>query len=390
LTGATGQTGLTGATGSTGPQGTIGLTGATGQTGLTGATGQTGLTGATGSTGPQGTTGNTGATGVAGTNGATGSTGPQGTTGNTGATGVAGTNGATGSTGPQGTTGNTGATGVAGTNGATGSTGPQGTTGNTGATGVGTNGATGAQGYRGGAEWIFDTTTGDIELDPAASRFRYNNSTISSVTQLFIENVDLASINQGSWIDTWDDSNSSTEGYVIIQSSISTGTQYINIFRVTGAVTFGTNYRKVTVSYVSGSLPVNNTRIAVSFSRTGDLGATGPQGATGPSGPQGATGIGLTGATGPQSTNFNSGSTGFSFTNNNHSILVPISDTGVTTNSNIILTVSVPSSRDLDEMELGPVIAGLGSITNGVGFDVIAVSIDGDAEGNYLIKYGRF
>ena len=84
------------------------------------------------------------------------------------------------------------------------------------------------------------------------------------------------------------------------------------------------------------------------------------------------------------------GSTGVVFNSGNHSISVSVSDTGVVPNSNIFLTVNVPDGRDLDEMELGPVVAGLGAITSGVGFNIIATSLDGDAEGNYTIKYGRF
>ena len=83
------------------------------------------------------------------------------------------------------------------------------------------------------------------------------------------------------------------------------------------------------------------------------------------------------------------GTANVTFSANNHSVIANIADTGVSGSSNIVLSVSIPSARDLDEMEMAPVVAAVGTITAGVGFDIIAVSIDGDAEGTYSIKYTR-
>jgi hypothetical protein len=83
------------------------------------------------------------------------------------------------------------------------------------------------------------------------------------------------------------------------------------------------------------------------------------------------------------------GNTSVSFAGNNHSVIVSVADAGVSAGSNINVTVGIPSTRDLDELELAPVIAAVGTITAGVGFDIIAVSLDGDAEGTYSIKYTR-
>lgn len=83
------------------------------------------------------------------------------------------------------------------------------------------------------------------------------------------------------------------------------------------------------------------------------------------------------------------GNTTATFSGNNHSVIVSVADAGVTAGSNINVTVGIPSTRDLDELELAPVIAAVGSITAGVGFNIIAVSLDGDAEGTYSIKYTR-
>ena len=78
-----------------------------------------------------------------------------------------------------------------------------------------------------------------------------------------------------------------------------------------------------------------------------------------------------------------------SFSRSVHSITSFVSDAGVSLSSNIITTIALSSSRDLDEMELAPVVVAAGGITAGVGFNVIAVSLDGDADGTYLINYTR-
>lgn len=70
------------------------------------------------------------------------------------------------------------------------------------------------------------------------------------------------------------------------------------------------------------------------------------------------------------------------------SVTVAVSDAGVTGTSNIVATVAIVG-RDLDEMEMAPVAVAVGSITAGVGFDLICVSLDGDAEGTYTINYTR-
>lgn len=70
------------------------------------------------------------------------------------------------------------------------------------------------------------------------------------------------------------------------------------------------------------------------------------------------------------------------------SVIVAIADTGVTATSKIVATVSLVS-RDVDEMEMAPVVVAVGTITAGMGFDLICVSLDGDAEGTYTINYTR-
>lgn len=82
------------------------------------------------------------------------------------------------------------------------------------------------------------------------------------------------------------------------------------------------------------------------------------------------------------------GQTTATFSGGADSVTVSVSDTGVTGTSKIVATVSLVS-RDVDEMEMAPVVVAVGTITAGVGFDLICVSLDGDAEGTYTINYTR-
>jgi hypothetical protein len=214
-------TGPTGPTGATGAASTVtGPTGAAGATGPTGAAGSAGVTGPTGSAGAAGATGPTGAAGFIGSDGATGPTGATGSIGATGPTGASGSNGATGPTGAAGSAGETGATGPTGATGAAGSPGVTGPTGASGSIGdTGPTGTTGTAGRRGGIAYLFSTTT--TNSDPTSGYFRFNNiiSSLSSVTSIYIDNLDENGVSQTSWFDSWDDSTSSNKGHIIIQSS---------------------------------------------------------------------------------------------------------------------------------------------------------------------------
>jgi hypothetical protein len=156
--------------------------------------------------------------------------------------------------------------------------------------------------------YTFSTTTTDS--DPGSGNFRFNNATIGSVTQIFIDLVDGDGVTQTAFIDSWDDSTNTVEGTLVIQGR-TTGTS-VATFNVTG-VTSATGYRKISVTYISGTAPANNNGCVIDFSRAGDVGAQGAQGATGAQGPQGAVGpqgaTGATGATGAQGPQGPQGST---------------------------------------------------------------------------------
>jgi len=70
-------------------------------------------------------------------------------------------------------------------------------------------------------------------------------------------------------------------------------------------------------------------------------------------------------------------------------VTATIADVGVGAASIIVASVIPGSGRDLDEMELGPVVVSVGNIVVGVSFDVIAVASDETAHGQYVVNCTR-
>ena len=160
-------------------------------------------------------------------------------------------------------------------------TGDKGTTGDTGSTGV--------QGASVGVALLWDTDTSDA--DSGAGKVFGNNGTFASISQLYIDDVDSAGTNIEAWIQSLDDSTTTSARGTITLVKTTAQTQ-IGVFTVTGAVVDGTGYWKIPCSHVFsnvGSLSDGDAVTAV-FTRTGNIGATGSTGSTGSQGPQGDAG----------------------------------------------------------------------------------------------------
>ena len=206
--------------------------------------------------------------------GATGPQGPPGATGPQGSTGAAGASivGATGA-GVTGATGPIGSTGVHGFTGPTGPSGPEGPT-----------GSTGPQGGYAGFSFFYSTST--TIANPGSGYFRFNNATLSSVTQMAINNFSYAWSDVSTWITSFDDSDSIIKGQLYVNSRSYPTTNWA-IYNVTGSISAPSGYKTATLAWVdSAGTWGNNEQFDISFVRTGDAGpaggATGPTGATGP------------------------------------------------------------------------------------------------------------
>ncbi len=153
---------------------------------------------------------------------------------------------------------------------------------------VGANGAAGANGDRGGFRFAWSNSI--VNGDPGNGVLRYNNATMSNVTQIYIDNLDALGVSLTGWYESWGIPTSQNKGYLAIIGN--TGVNLTNVFMVTGAPQnqSGTHYL-IPVQHLAGTLPANGNGIVLSFSPVGVEGVTGPTGPSdGPTGPTGPAG----------------------------------------------------------------------------------------------------
>ena len=137
-------------------------------------------------------------------------------------------------------------------------------------------GDTGASGVTAGIRQTYSTTTTDS--DPGNGTFRLNNATPASATAAYLDNLDAGGATVSGLFDLFDDSTTTTKGYLRIQKA-SDPTVWAQ-FVVTGSVVDGTGYRKLTLSGGAGSGSfTNGDTFAITFSRSGDKGTDGTNGA---------------------------------------------------------------------------------------------------------------
>ncbi|TIQ95482.1 hypothetical protein [Mesorhizobium sp.] len=121
--------------------------------------------------------------------------------------------------------------------------------------------------------YTYSTTTADA--DPGNGTLRLNNATTASATAAYIDNLDASGATVTGILDAIDDSTNTVKGQLTLRSKASASIAYV--YNVTGSVVDGTGYRKLTLSYISGSgsLPTTTNGIWLIFDRTGDKGADG-------------------------------------------------------------------------------------------------------------------
>jgi microcystin-dependent protein len=151
--------------------------------------------------------------------------------------------------------------------------------------GVGTNTATywelmvekgsdGATGPSLGQDYAFDDGTADA--DPGSGKWRLDNATPGSATNIYISKTDRNGGDLTNVIDGWDASTSTTiKGNLKIVDPSDTGEQFD--CRITGALTDGSTYWKVPISNGvfngAGSLFADATVTSILFTAAGDAGA---------------------------------------------------------------------------------------------------------------------
>ena len=133
-------------------------------------------------------------------------------------------------------------------------------------------------------KYTYDNSTS--MADPGTGEFRFNHGTLASVTAIAIDatSADTGNPDVSDLIASIDDgTNSAHEGYVFFRKSGAPAT--FMAYNVTAAITDNTGWLQITVTHAasSGSL-TNGDTLYLSFSRSGNIGATGATGAQGPAG----------------------------------------------------------------------------------------------------------
>lgn len=137
---------------------------------------------------------------------------------------------------------------------------------------AGPAGPTGPTGPTAGIRQAYSTTTTDS--DPGAGTFRLNNATPASATAAYLDNVDAGGATVSTIFDLFDDSTTTTKGYLRFEKS-GDPTVWAQ-FAVTGSVVDGTGYRKLTLTSGAGSGAfANGDTFAITFYRSGDKGTDG-------------------------------------------------------------------------------------------------------------------
>jgi hypothetical protein len=121
-----------------------------------------------------------------------------------------------------------------------------------------------------GLDMLWDSDTSDA--DSGAGKIYFNNGTLSSVTVVYVDDVDVNSTSINSYVDSWDDStNLDLRGTITVKKKADNAV--FAKYNVTGVVTSASTYSKVAVTHVvsAGSF-TDADPVAVDFVRSGDRG----------------------------------------------------------------------------------------------------------------------
>lgn len=122
-----------------------------------------------------------------------------------------------------------------------------------------------------GLRFTFSTTTTDA--DPGAGIVRFNSATISSVTEIYVDNVEFGATDISAILDLLDDPTATASALLMFVGELDP-TDFA-FFKVTGAVTDETGYRKIIVSGGVGSANppfADAARLSMSFALSADNG----------------------------------------------------------------------------------------------------------------------
>jgi hypothetical protein len=126
----------------------------------------------------------------------------------------------------------------------------------------------------GGDSAMFQYSTTTADADPGAGKFRLNHATISSATEMYIDDLEYNGTDVTAWVQSWDDvsGNDTNRGRIRISKANTLDTWMV--FKVTGAITDATGYSKISLVYIdsAGSF-ANDDKVFIAFTASGEDGA---------------------------------------------------------------------------------------------------------------------
>lgn len=117
---------------------------------------------------------------------------------------------------------------------------------------------------------LFKYETAVADADPTAGYFRFNNANPALATAIYVDNLNTGGGNVANWLNTFDDFGASAFRGILEISDPSKPANTFYIFQLTGTVVDGPNYKKLTVTYLSGgvgSISANQEFLFAFFSR---------------------------------------------------------------------------------------------------------------------------
>ena len=126
----------------------------------------------------------------------------------------------------------------------------------------------------GGDSAMFQYSTTTTDADPGAGKFRLNNATISSATEMYIDDLEFNGTDVSAWVQSWDDvtGNDTNRGRIRISKANTLDTWMV--FKVTGAITDASGYSKITLVYIdTAGTFADDDKVFISFVASGEDGA---------------------------------------------------------------------------------------------------------------------
>ena len=126
----------------------------------------------------------------------------------------------------------------------------------------------------GGDSAMFQYSTTTSDADPGAGKFRLNNATISSATEMYIDDLEFNGTDVSAWVQSWDDvtGNDTNRGRIRISKANTLDTWMV--FKVTGAITDASGYSKISLVYIdTAGTFADDDKVFISFVASGEDGA---------------------------------------------------------------------------------------------------------------------